>query len=237
MKRIRIVGLCLVAAFAMSAVAAGTASATIPEFLTKAVVGETAPTNIPLSGTVGVAVLETVAKNKVECKDAAGTAISGTVTSKNTTAKNVTKFTECKSGEFVCENAGAGIIETKPLEGELGPITASLPGIRLWAEGNKGGVLASFTCAGGAIKIEVRGTITGSLGGSAGSDEFTGKLLPTGSLTFSQSAGTQKYQGFEGGEKGQLESNLNGGAFEKAGQSVVAKLKTVPSTLELGVTK
>jgi hypothetical protein len=91
------------------------------------------------------------------------------------------------------------------------------------------------------LNVIVRGSLIGSLSGAAGTTATaaeTGKILPSGKLTFAESAGIQKYQKFEGTEPAeQLESSIGGGAFEKSGQSVIATLKTVPATWGLGVTK
>jgi hypothetical protein len=238
MRRIRIAGLCLVAAVAMSAVASSAASAA-PVFYTKAVVGEVAASHIPLSATVGAAFLEAKSGTKITCTGGTGTA---EVTSKTTAAHSITKFTGCESGGQPCENAAAKEIVTKSLAAVLGGITATLPGERLFDEGTgRGGILAEFKCA-GVLNVIVRGSLIGSLSGAAGTTATaaeTGKLQTSGKLTFAESAGVQKYQKFVEGETGeeQLESSVGGGSFEKSGQSVIATLKTVPSTWGLGVTK
>jgi hypothetical protein len=236
MKRIRIAGLCLVAVFAMSAVASSAASAA-PVFVTKAVVGEAAASKIPIKATLGAAFLEAKSGTKITCTGGSST---GEVTSKNTAAKNISKFVGCESGGNPCENAAAKEIVTKPLAAVLGGITASLPGERLFDEvEGKGGKLAEFKCA-GVLNVIVRGSLIGSLSGAAGTTATaaeTGKLA-TSKLTFAESAGVQKYQKFEGTEPAeQLESSIGGGAFEKSGQSVIATITTVPATWGLGVTK
>jgi hypothetical protein len=234
MKRIRMIGLALVAVFAMS-VAASTASAS-PVFYTKAAIGATgAP--VPFTGTLGLGFLEgQKSKTKIECTGGTATGEANTAT---TTIKNVTKFTGCKTGTFNCENAGAGEIVTKSLKGELGDITANvLPGIRLSDETEgRGGKLVDFTCAGGAVAVDVKGSIIGSLSGAAGTEPANGKFAASNKLTFAQTAGVQKYTKFVGEVTGeQLESNTNGGAYEKSGQAVIATLKSIPPS-NLGFTK
>jgi hypothetical protein len=238
MKRIRIAGLCLVAVFAMSAIASSAASAA-PVFVTKAVVGEAAASHIPITATLGAAFLEAKSGTKITCTGGTST---GEITSSTTAGKNISKFTGCESGGQPCENAAAKEIITKALAAVLGGITATLPGERLFDEGTgKGGILAEFKCA-GVLNVIVRGSLIGSLSGAAGTTATaaqTGKIGTSTKLTFAESAGIQKYSKFLEGEGGteQLESSVGGGAFEKSGQSVIATIKTVPSTWGVGVTK
>jgi hypothetical protein len=240
MKRIRITGLCLVVAFAISAVGSSVASAA-PVFVSKAILGQTVATHIPITATLGAAFLEAKSGTKITCTGGTST---GEITSSTTAAKNVSKFTGCESGGNPCENAAAKEIVTKPLAAVLGGITTALPGERLFDEGTgKGGILAEFKCA-GVLNVIVHGSLIGSLSGAAGTTATaaaTGKLNASGKLTFAESAGIQKYSKFAVGEgeagTEQLESSIGGGAFEKSGQSVIATIKTVPATYGLGVTK
>jgi hypothetical protein len=236
MNRYKAGGLLLAAALAVSALAAATASAT-PEFLTKTVVAE--GVKIPIVGTLGAAFLEgEVSKTKIECS--AGTA-TGEVTGPTRTKGNKTTFTGCKTGSFICTSAGEaeGVIKTKTLEGELGDVKAGLPGMRLFDEASgKGGVLAEFSCAGGAVAVTVKGSVIGQLSGAKGTNAETGHLVATHKLTFAEKEGHQKWVKFLG-EAGteQLESKTGEGEYEKAGQSVIVALRTEPKTWEIGVTK
>jgi hypothetical protein len=243
MKRIRIMGLCLVAAFALSALAASFATAE-PVFVTKAVVGGTAASHIPQAGTLGAAFLEgSVSHSKITCTGGTST---GEVTGPKTVGKNVATFTGCESGGLKCESSPTpeGVIITKNLAGNVNGITSSLPGVRLFSEATgRGGILAEFEC-GGVVKVVVKGSVIGSFSGAAGTTATaaeTGKLLPIGSLTFAEAGGIQKYTSFsegpEAGQKEQLSSEINSGTPELSGQSVVAKLHTVPSTWGVGITK
>jgi len=234
MKRMRMMGLLLVVVFAFS-VAASSASAA-PVFYTKVVMGGTASAPVTFTGTLGPAFLEgEISKTKIECSS--GTA-NGEVTSSTLTKKNITKFTGCKTGSFPCENAGAGEIVTKSLEGELGDVKVGTPGIRLFDEGTgKGGELAAFSCASGSIAVKVKGSVNGQLSGAAGNTVSEGKFAASNKLTFAESAGKQKFNKFIG-EAGseQLESKAGDGGFEKSGQSVVATLKAT-GVSNLGFTK
>jgi hypothetical protein len=238
MKHMRMAGVCVAVALAAAAIAASSAPAE-PEFLTKTVVAE--GVKIPFTATLGAAFLEgSVSKSKIECSGGTG---HGEVTGPRTTKDNVTTFTGCKSGGFPCESgATEGTIVTNVLKGVLNGITSSLPGVKLFPEATgRGGELAAFSCAGGAIGVKVKGSIIGSLSGAAGTNPETGKLLSSGKLSFAESGGIQKYTSFsegpEAGEKEQLEAKVGEGSFEKSGQSVIATLKTVPATWEIGVTK
>jgi len=225
MKRMRMMGLALVAVFALS-VAASTATAA-PVYYTKVVFGGTSSAPIHFTGTLGAAFLEPTNKSKITCTG--GTAI-GEVTGPTTSKKNITTFTGCEASGFKCNSAGEGegVIKTKSLEGSLGGVTATLPGVRLFDEGEgKGGKLAEFTCAGGAITVVVKGSVIGSLSGATATTVALAKFASTQKLTFAEANGIQKYSKFVEGEVGteQLESSTNGAAFEKSGQSVIATLK------------
>jgi len=232
MKRIRIVGLCLIAAFAISIVASSVASAAQPVFYTKAEVG-VASGPVPFTGTLGAAFLEGKSGTKITCT--AGTA-TGEVTGPTTEKNAVTTFTGCATNGFKCESgATEGVIVTNVLEGTLGQVAANLPGVRLYNETTKkGGELANFSCAGGAVAVIVHGSVIGSLSGSSGKTPAEGKFGTTQKLTFAETKGIQKYSKFLAGEgeagEEQLESSVGGGAFEKSGQSVIATLKSVPAS-------
>jgi len=155
MRRIRIVGLCLVAVFAMSAVVATSASADNPEYgrCLKQKTGKTKYTTAkctvvasgekenfewipgpgPKAGFTAalkpttIATLETKAGTKVTCKKLA--ASGGLYTSTTNVTVAVTDFSECESGGIKCntKGAGTGVIKVKELEGELGVIKKEVP--------------------------------------------------------------------------------------------------------------
>jgi hypothetical protein len=239
MKRMRIMGLALLAVCAMAVATASVASAAQPVFYTKANVGATAAA-VPFTGTLGAAFLEPANLSKITCTG--GTA-AGTVTDATTTKGNTTTFTGCSASELKCNSAGEGegVIKTKTLEGVLGNVTSSQPAVRLYNESTKkGGVLAEFTCGGGAVSVVVKGSVIGSLSGASGTEAANGKFPSSMKLSFAEAKGIQKYNKFAAGEgeagEEQLESSTNGGAYEKSGQSVIATLKTNPAS-NLGVTK
>jgi hypothetical protein len=242
MKRMRIVGLALVALVAMG-IASASASAE-PVFFGKAEIGGTVG-HVAFTGTGGTAFLEgKTSKLKIECK--AETA-AGEVTGPTSTAKNITKFTSCEVATLAlpCESTGAAAKEivTNALIGELGGVTASLPGIRLKPE--SGIYLAEFQCAGGGVLVKVKGSVIGSLSGATATTVEAGKLATSMKLTLAQTGGKQKYQKFLTGGEEQLTSvvsefNSEKGEYvtheELGGQSAIVTLKTTPAG-QLGVTK
>jgi hypothetical protein len=234
MKRMRMMGLLLVVVFAVS-VTASSATAS-PVYYGKAQVGSTVTLPIKGTGTLGAAFLEgEVSKTKIECSG--GTA-NFEVTGPTTTKKNITVFTGCKTGSFPCGNVAETTIETKSLQGELGDVKTGVPGVRLFDEGTgKGGELAAFSCAGGAIAVKVKGSVIGQLSGASGNNVTEAKFATSQKLTFAESGGKQKWTKFLG-EVGseQLESKAGEGSFEKSGQSVIATLKG-PANSNLGTTK
>jgi len=246
MKRMTIVGLCVTALFAVSV---ASASATQPVFYGVAEIGKTVGT-VKISGTLGAAFLEgKTSKGQITCTG--GTA-TGEITSTTKTVNNITKFTGCETSGLKCNSTGKGTgeIDTSALEGVLGNISATLPGIRLFAPGEGGkvpktGSLATFECGGGAVKVVVSGSVIGSLSGAQGKTFEEGKFGASNKLTFKETAGKQQYEKFLAGECGgnandcgpeQLTSTINGSP-ELGGQSVIATLKTIPFASKLGFTK
>jgi len=233
MKRIRILGLGLVAVLAMS-VAASSASAA-PVFFGKAALGEAVPTHVHFTATIGAAFLEgEKTKAKISCEDIAGSGAGavGETSDSVTEIKNVTTFTGCKSGELPCKSTGqaSGVIVTNSLKGHLGDVvTGKTAGVRLYAESGRGNPLAEFECGAGIANVVVTGSVIGQLAGSSGKTVKEGKFATTQKITFAEAGGKQKYTIFtSGGEVGekaeQLTSTINGSS-ENGGQSVIATVK------------
>src|ERR1035441_7513960 len=226
MKRIKMMGLCLVAVFAMSVVASSVASAVTyeqPVFYGKAAVGSTVGT-VGFTGTLTEASLETASKSVVKCTG--GTA-AGEVTGPTTTVNNTTTFTGCTLGQTA---------------------TSGKVGLRLFNEAEGAGKhpghhLAKFSCDGGATPVDVTGSVIGELSGAAGgltggTGVKEGKFPASSKLTFAQTLSKQAIQKFDTAEAAeQLESSLKGAEYEKSGQKVTATLTTVPIAGNLGATK
>jgi len=214
-----------------------------PEFTTKAAVGSTAGP-VAIAGTLGPGYLEgNTTHKKISC---AGGHLTGTVPGPKTTKDNVITFTGCtaESGLYKCENTVTeGEVVTNALDGTLENVTTTTPAIRLFPEG--AGPIVSFVC-GGHAKIEVTGSVIGTLSGASGLTVEENKLAASMKLTCAESYGFQKYRVFSGqlpftGD--QLTSNIetwNGNSWEAsaelAGLAVVATLKTVAAG-NLGVTR
>jgi hypothetical protein len=211
-----------------------------PTFLTQVAVQEGQA--IPLTGSFGATVLERTDGVGVTCT---GGSAAGQVTGPIRLSQVVLTFTGCQTGAgATCQSGTAeGVVVTNALSGTLGGLSATLPGVRLFPEATgRGGELAAFSCAAGAITFKVKGSVTGSLSGAVGTSAETGNLQASVKLAFAQTKGTQKYAKFLEGEAGteQLQESVsvvNGGEYANAGLSVTSTLKTVPATWEIGVTK
>jgi hypothetical protein len=183
MKRIRIIGLCLVAAFAMSALATGTASAAAPEFgqcLKKATVGGAGYSDSKCNKAVGTAAkyewipgwaghntftttgttatLKTVGGKTVTCskESSSGTYLEG---GDNKHEETVVFFKGCKSSGFTCTTIGkaTGELETNKLIGSV-DFENSLKtktALKLEPAAGSGGFFIKFSCLG--LKVEVIG--------------------------------------------------------------------------------
>jgi hypothetical protein len=244
MKRIRIMGLCLVAVFAMSVAAASTASAA-PDYgkcvkkavsggagfsdagCTKAVAtkalyewqkggatGVTYTTNIK-AGTL--ATLETVKKEKVVCK---GETSTGTILSETTTETTPT-FTGCEALKLKCSTPGEpeGTIAVSALEGELGIEKKGTTAATNKIASN----LFRQGNRGGEIVEFTCGGFTIKVKGTVLFPVTANKMLTLATVKFTASKGLQKPEKFEGGAKETLSSSFGGGAFEQSGQTITTE--------------
>jgi hypothetical protein len=144
MKRIRTIGLCFIAAFALSAFVATGAQAAKHTNMGPVVV----------SGEGGLAKLSSSALPAIECKKNSGTgAITGV-----TSNEEIVTFTECSTAGKKCGNIAAGTIKTDELTTTLGWIKAPTSvGVEF---GPKTGTEdAAFECEG--LKVKVTGTVIG----------------------------------------------------------------------------
>lgn len=141
MSRLKLIGLCLVAALASGSLAVARAWAEPPEIghcvshaggkytnniCTKAAKGkkigsfewEAGAIKNKFSGTGGAGTLETVALAQVKCKTESS---HGEFTSSKTVGNVAVSFTGCESGGYKCDTVGAkeGEIVTNPLAGTL----------------------------------------------------------------------------------------------------------------------
>jgi hypothetical protein len=218
MKRFKVVGLCLVAVFAMSAVVASAASAALPEFK------GTLPNKF--TSTSGAGVLETVNHKKVECT---GDTNSGIIKSAKKAEEIVVKFKGCKGlGGGECESTTPAAkekeeIATNNLVGTLGYIKKETKevGLALEPEAGKKELITKIVCLVGGIKepVEVKGSVIGVI-------TPINTLTKNLTLTFEQNEGKQKVQNLEGKTKDTLETSINGGVFEESGEKTTDSLTT-----------
>lgn len=190
MRSIKIMGLCLVAVFVMSAVAVATASALTPTFLFPG--GGSKP---QFSSTSGEGKLVTKIGEKEETVECASDTDTGEIIKGTDKVQNVlVVFAGCKGsidGDPVkCTSASLaeGQIKTNQLEGDLGYIKNTEPrevGLVLKPEASAPeGLFAEFTCADGSIlkaKIKVKG-------------EVIGKIEPINKLVTTKENFTLKYE-------------------------------------------
>lgn len=185
MKRIRIVGLCLIAAWAMSTVAATSAAAALPEF------SGPFPKAVTLKAKAS-SVLETVSKVKVKCTAATGT---GEATEPKTLSLSLT-LTGCKKGIVACTDM---TISSNIGSSFLGYIDALKHEVGIgFLGGAPSGQMLGFTEC-GATKVAIQASGHGQIGKVTP----VNKTVVSGNhftLKFSQKEGKPKYTQLEGGE-------------------------------------
>jgi hypothetical protein len=149
LKRFRVVGLCLAAMFAFSAVAVAAAQAAeftvFPDPIVKA--------------TAKAGELLTVGNRDIKCE---GGSTTGKVETATTTVNKEIVYTGCKSTKFgagSCQNGVKGEIKTNELEGRLVETAESKTGVAIVFKPKTGTVFATFECETflGAEKIKVTG--------------------------------------------------------------------------------
>ncbi|HEV7527267.1 MAG TPA: hypothetical protein VGO29_00030 [Solirubrobacteraceae bacterium] len=242
--RIRIVGLCILAVVAISAITVSSASAAAPEFgrCVKATGGKFKDSKCTLGSVPGeekyewlpgvvknkftskikattIATLETVGGTKITCT---GETSTGEYTGLKTIGKMVATFTGCETSKLKCESPGKpgeGVIVTSPLGGPIGFETEVSPASKdhLASElHSESGNVAEFSCAG--LPVVVKGSVLHKITANA--------MKLTATEKFTASKGEQKPDHFAGGtvDEHTLESNTNGGPFEEAGQTITSIL-------------
>lgn len=247
MKRMKMMGLCLVAVLAFAAVASATASAAAPEFgrCVAHVGGKFSDANCKVNAlevskekyewtsTIlkpnftsklkeGIPTLETVGGTKVTCKTESST---GTInSSKSVAGVNVT-FGGCETSGLKCATAGQaeGVIVTSALEGVLGIEKIGIVEGKEVASKDK---LALELHAPAGLKVAEFSCagLPVVVQGSVLHPAVTNKSALTAAEKFAQSKGKQKPEHFAGGVAKEhiLESSTAGGKFEQSGQSIIA---------------
>jgi hypothetical protein len=206
MHRMRITAACLVAAVAVGAATAASASA-LPEF--------TGPFPKTFTSTSKASLFETVSGTKTKCTADTNT---GEITGPQSGEIQIT-FTGCKLGKIPCNTPGAtpGTIVTSMLSMRIGYINKAkkIVGADL-VEPTTG--FLTYGC-GSATFVKVQGSVIG-------------RLLPINKLVtpsevfrliFVQSLGNQKFPNLEASPIDILESSF-GGPFEVTGLASVDKI-------------
>jgi hypothetical protein len=249
MKRMRVLGLCLVAAFAIAAIVVSSASAAAsPEFgRCKSKAGgkfkNSGCTLLAKSATEEKFEWEkSVVKNKFKAKQKAETlatleTVGGTkitcTTEENSGAeynlpkkvsKIVAEFSGCETSKIPCNSAGepSGKITTHPLAGTLGVEKLFVKEGKIEEAKNKLEVQL-FAETGSALANFTCSTISVEVTGCVAHPVSGGKMLLTATEKFTASKGEQKPDKFLGGPADEcaLASNSGSGA-EEAGQTITA---------------
>jgi len=233
MKRMGMVRLCLVAAFAMSAVAVASASAAAPEYGRCLTAGKTGgftdskctkasgtktgkyewfPGVVKVKQTTkgGKGLLESIHGLAVKCETETSVGeYSGTKEVKNV----VVTFKGCESAGSKCSTTGqkSGELVTKKLEGIVGFENKALlkTALDLFPAG-KTGLFIEFSCLG--LTVAVRGSVLVPVKSDT--------MSLTVALAYKATKGKQKPEHFEGEPNDILEASFRGGAFEQAGQTI-----------------
>jgi len=234
MKRTRIVGLCLVAVMAVSAMAVASASAALPEFVTAHFPVSFSSKNVlPLEPTLHSSVL---GGSNVSCLMSVD---NGEVTGPMSVAKVQVSYVGCKEEGTAnaCTTTGAatGTIITEVIDGLIGYVTGGLTakavGTELLPEKLIGGkpIFAEFTCTGAANKVIVEGCTIGQA-------TPINTLQLTGNLIFEELAGGgQKYQSIDGGHNQPCKQTVTASVLKLKGEGWLMdnELETFSAAVEL----
>jgi hypothetical protein len=191
MKTAKIIGVTIVAMFALSALVTASALAAPEWFKGSPEVVVKAGEKIPFTGKAGAGVLE--AKGGLGTVKCTGDTSKGEIEGPSTVVNVVVTYTGCIKGAKKCTTGTevAGTIKTNTVKGT-----------NIWANAAKtiagilfvppaGSPFVTFTCEG-----EAKNEVTGELIGEA--DPLGGLPANTGTLTFAQEAGKQEWLKVEG---------------------------------------
>jgi hypothetical protein len=186
MKRIRIIGLAIVAALAISALASASAFAALPEWFKG---GKVIAAAVKVTGTGGAGTLETIGGKKVTCTSDSS---EGEITPPKNAANVVVTYKGCESAGVKCNTAGkaAGEVVTNKVGGELVYVDAGKTKVGLLLKPATGTEFAKFECT-AFVKV----TVTGEVIGQAKPLNIEQN---TGELVFKQTKGVQEFRQIEG---------------------------------------
>jgi len=233
MKRMSIVGLCLFAVLAMSAVMVSSAVAGPPDFgrCQAKTGGKFSDSGCTKSSAKGkfewtttiaknkfsassstLSTLETVGGTKITCKAEKNSGAE--YTGEKTVGKIVAEFSGCETSKIACNSTGkgSGEITTFALKGALGVETPPTK-LEVQLTPEAGVLLAEFTCS--TIHVEVKGCVAHPI--------TSDKMLTSSPEKFTASKGEQKPDKFSGGGADECALSSNSGTgFEEAGQTITA---------------
>jgi len=200
MKRMRVMGLCLVAVFAVGAATAASASA-LPEF--------TGPFPKAFTSTSKASLFETVGANKTKCSADTN---SGAITGPQSGEIKIV-FTGCKLGKTPCNTLGVppGTIATSLLSMRIGYINKAKKEVGADLVEPAGLPILEYGC-GSSVFVHVVGSVIGRI------TPINKLVTPSGvfKLKFAQALGVQKIPSLEASPVDILESSF-GGPFEVTG--------------------
>jgi hypothetical protein len=211
MKRIRFISLALVAAFAISAVAAASASAS-PEWFKG---GAKLATNVKIStGTSLAGTLETASGSTVKCTS--DKVNSGEIEPANKAKNIVVEYKGCTNFNINCNPTAT--ITTEKTKGELIWLDAAKTKAGMILEPEAGTLFAEFECFG--AKVKVKGQVIGEAT-PVKKEQLTGELI----FEKGVGKGVQKWVAIEEkAETKQLSCEVGGGAPEKCALADTEKL-------------
>jgi hypothetical protein len=235
MHRLKVIGLALVAAFALSAAVASSASAAKPEwFQNKAVI----KANVSFEGKAeGSATLETENGTQVVCTSGKA---SGEITAPKNATKTTVTFTGCEQSGKECKSAGAAEKEivTNELSGELVYLNKSTEsprkvGLKLKSNSAKTD-FATFVCVTplGNVTEEVTGTVIGETT-PINEEVEVGKLIFE--LEPAEGKGEQKWDEIEGKTTEEISLSCKTFFTEECGVSGKDKIEWQPAKTKVEI--
>jgi hypothetical protein len=182
MQRLKVLGLVLVAVFAIGAITVASASAALPEFAKTAVKFKTKGGTGELKA--GTQIVQCASSESKEAE----------VTGVKAVAKVVVKFKGCeKAGAGECKSTGAAAKEivTTALSGEIGYLNATEKTVGSSLKPTVGTEFVKFKC-GSELETTVTGCVMAHLTGTFNAEVEQYKLA------YREVAGKQEFRGFEG---------------------------------------
>jgi hypothetical protein len=191
MRKAKVIGVALAAVFALSGIAAASASAAPEWFKGNPAVVVKEKEKIPFTGKAGAGVLE--AKGGLGTVKCAGDTSKGEIEGPTTVVNVVVTYTGCTKGTKKCTSGTetAGTIKTNTVKGTNIFVNAGKTIAGILFTPPAGSPFVAFTCEG-----EAKNEVTGELIGEA--NPLKGTPANTGTLTFAQEAGKQEWLKVEG---------------------------------------